>query len=77
MTKCPKHPEYNGLRLGKVARECAGCVNYYHEMRAAGNKEVRNRKGKVQTPPVAVEPVVVEEPKAEAVAEVPPVIDQL
>lgn len=41
MPPCPRHPNYAGLRLGKSAKQCPGCVAYYHEMRLRGEREQR------------------------------------
>lgn len=44
MIRCQRHPQYNGMRLGKRAKECPECVAYYKAQKEAGNKEKRQRK---------------------------------
>jgi hypothetical protein len=45
---CPQHPKFNGIRLGKNAKDCPDCVAFNTEVKAAlpGGKEKRNRKAK-------------------------------
>ena len=64
-TPCSKHPGFNGLRLGKKAAQCPGCLEYYNARKAQGDKESRNRKKKTG----AEEVPVVEKEKIEEVEE--------
>ena len=49
---CSKHPKYTGVRLGKKALECAECVAFCAEVKAAlpGGKEKRIFKTKAVDP---------------------------
>ena len=44
MGKCTVHPNFTGLRLGKKARECQSCVDFYNENQKNGVIEKRSKE---------------------------------
>lgn len=54
---CTIHPNYTGLRLGKIAKACPECVKVYEQVKASGVKETRGRSTSDPAPNPAPAPV--------------------